>query len=131
MPLKALRLLVIPLICLTVKAVAAPDVSNNSSPQTGRLRLAFSERSPLSDRPVLYKRIGALKPPPELKDGWIEESDLATEVLDVYVSPSYRARTPQGIFVWMGVADASPQWMDVLGRHNLIFFDAKPGNDKV
>ena len=48
------------------------------------------------------------------------EYDLAGLSFEVFVPRSYNPDVPHGLFVWMGVTDVPPAWVDVLARHKLI-----------
>ncbi len=52
------------------------------------------------------------------------EYDLASLSFEVFVPRSYHPDVPHGLFVWMGVTDVPPAWMDVLARHKLILVAA-------
>src|SRR4051812_11233264 len=75
---------------------------------TGRLHLTFTERSPLSAPEVVMARLD------ELRRGVTEANarksctyDLADESFDAVVPAGYKPLVPHGLFVWMGVTEAS------------------------
>jgi len=73
--------------------------------------------------------MGAIKPPTEteIKEA---EYDPAHEPFGAYISPAYKPDGTWGLFVWVGVTDPSPEWMQVLARHKFLFVNAKPNDDK-
>jgi hypothetical protein len=111
------------LLSLTVLLVAASSSSSGESPNpraaTGQLHLTFTERSPLSSTDVIRQRMDMLA-------GGAESLtyDPASNSFEVFVPHTYRLDLPHGLFVWMGVSEFSPAWLDVLARHKLILVSA-------
>jgi len=94
---------------------------------TGLLKLTFTERSPLSRLDQLSNRTGdgfERLTPSEVA---LAEYDLAKESFDVFVPPDYQPDVPHGLLVWVGVTEYSPEWLDVLPRHRMIFITAAGG----
>ncbi len=89
---------------------------------TGRLHLTFTERSPLSAVEVVLDRTGYVNPSPNVVASF--EYDLAHLSFEVFVPPTYRPEVPHGLFVWMGVTDVPPVWLNALARHKLILIVA-------
>jgi len=50
--------------------------------------------------------------------------DLSSQTFEVVVPHSYRPELPHGLFVWMGVSEFSPAWLDTLARYRLILVSA-------
>jgi predicted esterase len=88
---------------------------------TGPLHLIFTERSPLSSVDVLLQRMDLTTQPGGAESLAYNPAGVSFEV---FVPPSYRPELPHGLFVWMGVSEFSPTWLNVLARHNLILVSA-------
>lgn len=86
-------------------------------PVPGRQRLTFTERSPYSEPNVVLGRMDYNRQTTALKTF---EYDLASLSFEVFIPRTYHPDVPHGLFVWMGVSDVPPAWMDVLARHKLI-----------
>ncbi len=104
-------------------SIASPGTAAAKAPvPTGRLHLTFTERSPLSAVDVVLQRMDYRSPSAQLRESF--EYDLAGLSFEVFVPRSYRADVPYGLFVWMGVTDVPPAWLNVLARHKLIVIAA-------
>src|SRR5207249_1578768 len=103
-------------VAVLMAGLAGPRFAAARAPATGRMTLTFTEHSPLGELEQVLRRLGALHPP-TAKEKAQAEFDLAREPFDVFIPPNYRASVPHGLFVWIGVTDASPEWFDVLARH--------------
>jgi len=98
---------------------AAPAKAPVETAPTGRMNLVFSERSALSYPEALAQRLGpyafvdiAHATPTEAARN---EYDVTRESFDVVVPQGYRPDVPHGLFVWVGVTEYSPEWLEVLG----------------
>jgi len=100
-------------------SAAAPPAS-----KTGRFNVTFTERSPFSSLEDISRRIETDPPMLKPSDAVMMEYDLANESFDVCVPKTYDPRTSHGLFVWIGVTEYSPEWLDVLAKHNIIFITA-------
>src|SRR5690242_18264750 len=69
---------------------------------TGKLRLTFTERSPLSAVEVIVQRMDDEQYTRRRKadNAKSYEYDLANESFDVYVPPDYRSNVPHGLLIW-------------------------------
>jgi predicted esterase len=102
-------------------ALAAKAPTTRASASTGRLRLTFTERSPLSARDDVLRRLDAdLRNMGANADKATLEYNLANEFFEVFVPPAYQPAVPHGLFVWTGVAELPPAWFEVFSRHKLI-----------
>jgi len=107
------------LVLAFVASAANPDRSPIKSPaSTGHLRLTFAERSPLSALDVVLDRMDMNKQSMRNTTGF--EYDLSRLSFEVVVPPTYKPNVPHGLFVWLGVTDFSPAWLNALARHKLI-----------
>jgi len=107
---------------------AAPAKAPVETAPTGRMNLVFSERSALSYPEALAQRLGpyafvdiAHATPTEAARN---EYDVTRESFDVVVPQGYRPDVPHGLFVWVGVTEYSPEWLEVLAKHRIIFITA-------
>jgi hypothetical protein len=109
------RMLLLLLAAPLASATAKEDIA------TGRLRLTFTERSPLSSEESVRARYNDYRP--EFRDGWVRffKYDLLSESFDVYVPGTYKPDVPHGLFVWFGVSKVPDQWFEVLARRKLIY----------
>jgi hypothetical protein len=86
--------------------------------KTGELDLTFTQRSPLSTRKELARRLN-------LKLSELgEDYDLATRPFKVYVPPNYNPAVPHGVFVYLGYKDSvsvATPWEPVFDKSHLIF----------
>ena len=109
-------------LTIMLALVAWPADSGGAPAQkpaaTGRLHLTFAERSPLSALDVVLDRMEYTSRSPRTAAGFTY--DLTRLAFEVFVPPTYQPDVPHGLFIWMGVADVSPAWLDVLARHKLI-----------
>jgi dienelactone hydrolase len=126
---RALALIII-FLMLTVATIAFGDESAKPD-ATGHLHLTFTQRSPLSAPDVVIDRLD------ELRRGVTEANarkscayELANESFDAVVPAGYRPSVPHGLFVWMGVTAPSPEWMQVLARHKMIFIAANARDER-
>ncbi len=102
-----------------VASAANPDRSPIKTPAaTGHLRLTFAERSPLSALDVVLSRMDMNKASIKNIAGF--EYDLSRLSFEVVVPATYKPNVPHGLFVWLGVTDFSPIWLNALARHKLI-----------
>jgi len=102
-----------------VASATSPTTSLTRAPTpTGRLHLTFAERSPLSALDVVLSRMDMNSL--SAKNAASLEYDLARLSFEVVVPPTYKPDVPHGLFVWLGVSDFSPAWLNVLARHKLI-----------
>ncbi|MCY2953634.1 MAG: hypothetical protein NTU53_16895 [Planctomycetota bacterium] len=100
---------------------AAKMSTTRASASTGHLRLSFGERSPLSERDEVLRRIDAnLRNMGPNADKASLEYDLATESFEVFVPLGYRPGVPHGLFVWTGVTEVPSAWQAIFSRHKLI-----------
>ncbi len=116
-------------LILSLLAPAMPGAeSSPGAHATGQFQLTFTERSPHSRTETVFKRMGRTNPPTatEIKDATY---DPARDPFEVYVPPTYKADGSFGLFVWVGVSEASAEWLPVLARHKLIFVSAKPHDE--
>lgn len=104
-----------------VSLAAAGPASGPSSatpPQTGEITLTFSQRSPLSSRKDIARRLGA--PEALLRDDY----DLKSFTFRTYIPPNYDPSTPYGVFVYLGNHDVSavpPEWKPLFDKSHMIF----------
>jgi|GEM_PF-392637 len=103
---------------LGVSTVSPGGSSAQMPVSTGRLRLTFTERSPLSAVDLVLRRMDYSDE--SVVDKKSFEYDLAGLSFEVFVPRSYSPDVPHGLFVWMGVTDVPPAWVNVLARHKLI-----------
>ncbi len=89
---------------------------------TGHLRLTFTERSPLSALDVVLRRMDYVNMSAAAAASL--QYDLARLSFEVFVPSTYKPDVPHGLFVWMGVTDVPPAWVNVLARHKLILIVA-------
>jgi hypothetical protein len=84
----------------------------------GEIELTFTQRSPLSTRKELARRLSVK----EAELG--ADYDLATRPFKAYVPPSYSPAVPHGVFVYLGYKDSVEwpvPWEPVLDKAHLIF----------
>lgn len=114
------------LVLAFVASAANPGSSPTKPPaSTGHLRLTFAERSPLSALDVVLDRMDMNKQSIRNAAGF--EYDLSRLSFEVVVPPTYKPDVPHGLFVWLGVTDFSPTWLNALARHKLILVVANAG----
>ncbi len=96
---------------------------------TGHLRLTFTERSPLRALDVVLRRLDYTN----MSAGAAArlEYDLSRLSFEVFVPRPYQPDEPRGLFVWMGVTDVPPAWVNVLARHKLILIVANTRRGRV
>lgn len=96
------------------------------SAATGRLHLTFTERSPLSARDQILRRIDVDPQSKSLSPKMRAnvEYDLANESFEVFVPPAYRGDVAYGLFLWNGVGEVPPAWQEVFSRRKLIWISA-------
>jgi len=100
---------------------AAKMSTTRASASTGRLRLVFAERSPLSERDEVLRRTDMdLRYMGPDADKRAMEYDLPNESFDLFVPPGYNPHVPYGLFVWMGAREVPSAWQAVFSRHKLI-----------
>ncbi|HEX8524825.1 MAG TPA: prolyl oligopeptidase family serine peptidase [Tepidisphaeraceae bacterium] len=108
-------------------AVARADDPPHRPGDTGRFNVAFTERHPLSPRETFLHRTTAIPrhinhfPTDTPQSVAVAEYDLSRESFDLVVPKTYDKSRPQGLFVWIGVTEYSPEWLEVLAKHNIIF----------
>lgn len=115
------------LLLSVISVWAVPGAGSGGQPAkapaaTGRLRLTFTERSPLSALDVVLRRMDFTSMSASAAANF--EYDLARLSFEVFVPPTYKSDAPHGVFVWMGVTDVPPAWVNVLSRHQLILLVA-------
>jgi hypothetical protein len=106
-------------IAVCVGSASLPGAeASKSPPATGSLRLTFTESSPLSSNPVLLQRLDLTNQPASMD--LLGDYHLQSHPLEVVVPRTYRPTQAHGVFVWMGVSDFPPAWLESLARHRLI-----------
>ncbi|MGE5294636.1 MAG: hypothetical protein ACM3VT_07395 [Solirubrobacterales bacterium] len=100
-----------------MQAMVWAGASTKTPVAAGPLRLTFTERSPYSEPNVVMSRLDYSPQSTSVK---AFEYDLADLSFEAFVPRSYHPDVPHGLFVWMGVTNVPPAWIDVLGRHKLI-----------
>lgn len=108
-------------IALLSLAAAAPATgpANPSPPKTGEIALNFTQRSPLSSRKEIARRLG-------LKESVLgPDYDLSTYTFRAYVPPNYDPSTPHGLFVFLGShhpwQQYPAQWEPLFDKSHMIF----------
>jgi hypothetical protein len=121
------------LVVGTSSAASAAE-AGRAAAATGRLRLTFAERSPLSTLDGVC-RAAKLDPrkefTPENREKW--NYDLAQESFEAFIPRGYNPKVPYGLFVFIspGEAHVPRGWIDALGRHKLIWVSANnTGNSR-
>jgi hypothetical protein len=121
------HLLGVLILAVIISAGATTPLNQQPPPaaeQVGHVQLTFAERSPLSSVEALRERneetIADLTPSHLAHI----EYDLSNESFDVWVPTNSERNVPLGLFVWVGVTQASGEWLDVLARHKMIFIAA-------
>ena len=120
------------LLCLLIPA-ALSIAAHADAVRTGRLRLQFTNRSPLSDTETLSQRTGWAAE--GMRKNHIDpDYKLADESFELYVPADYDGKKPFGLLVWVS---ASPfggppdKWLAVLDKRHLIWVGAnRAGNDR-
>ncbi|HWE92405.1 MAG TPA: tetratricopeptide repeat protein [Tepidisphaeraceae bacterium] len=102
-------------------AAAAPATApgNASPPQTGEITLTFTQRSPLSSRKEIARRLAL--PESKLPGG---DYDLTTFPFRAYVPPNYDPNTPYGVFVYLGNHDVNTvatKWEPLFDKSHMIY----------
>ena len=116
--LRKLRVLLWGALLLLAAAAPATAPAGASAAQTGEITLNFTQRSPLSSRKELARRLSFQ----ESRLG--DDYDLKTFTFQVYVPPSYDPKTPYGILVYLGNHDVSSvptQWEPLFDKSHMIF----------
>jgi hypothetical protein len=109
------KLLIGVMLVLWAAGTISGGAPANAPAATGRLRLTFSEHSPLSGMDTVLQRLDMADHPPD------NLQNMAYDLtFDVFVPPNYTPNVPHGLLVWMGVSGFSAAWLDVLPRHKLI-----------
>jgi hypothetical protein len=103
--------------------------ASKTPPATGALHLTFTKRSPLSYTDVVLQRMDLTNQPGSSAVSL--DYDLTSQTFEVVVPRSYKPEVPHGLFVWMGVSEFSPAWLDVLARHRLILVSANTVKGRV
>lgn len=105
------------LLSLAAAAPAtAPD--NASPPQTGEITLNFTQRSPLSSRKEIARRLSCQES--ELRGDY----DLTTFTFRAYIPPNYDPSTPDGVFVYLGnhdVNSVATRWEPLFDKSHMIY----------
>ncbi len=109
-------------LVLGTSAPGSGNPSTRAPASTGHLRLTFVERSPLSALEVVLRRMDFTGMSATAAASL--EYDLARLSFEVFVPRTYKPDVPHGLFVWMGVTDVPPVWVNVLARHKLILIVA-------
>jgi hypothetical protein len=114
------------LLCTVACGVCrADDVSSTGpsngpaqSAKTGKLDLAFTDRSPLSSPQSLAQRLN-------LKQSELgPDYDLSKRPFKAFVPTNYDPATPCGVIVYLGYKDSvsvPPRWLPMLEKAHLIF----------
>jgi len=99
---------------------------------TGRLRLTFTERSPLSAQAEVLRRLDIDPRDKKYAGAYdaIPEYVLGDESFEVSVPPGYRPDRPHGLFVWVGVGGVPAVWQGVFNRNRLIWISTDPGTGR-
>ncbi|HEU5396815.1 MAG TPA: hypothetical protein VFV81_06590, partial [Verrucomicrobiae bacterium] len=73
---------------------------------------------------TVLERLGMARNPPANRDAMNYDMTFY-----VFVPPTYDAKVPHGIFVWMGVTGFPRDWLNVIAQHKLILVCAnnRPG----
>lgn len=92
--------------------------SNASAPKTGEITLKFTQRSPLSSRREIARRLG-------MKEAVLgPDYDLATFTFRAYIPRDYDPSTPYGVFVFLGnhdVPSVPPKWEPFFDKSHMIY----------
>lgn len=111
-----------PLICaaLLSLAAAAPATAPDNAlpPQTGELTLKFTQRSPLSSRAEVARRLSCKES--DLHDDY----DLTTFAFTAYVPRNYDPAVSYGVFFDLGTKDldnAPAAWEPLFDKSHMIF----------
>ncbi|MGA2231871.1 MAG: hypothetical protein ABSH22_13315 [Tepidisphaeraceae bacterium] len=100
------------------RAAETPGAAAAGEVKTGEIDLTFTQRSPLSTRKELARRLSLKET--DLGDDY----DLSQRPFKAYVPGNYDAATPQGIVVYLGYKDtvsSPPDWRPFLDDSHLIF----------
>jgi len=101
-------------------STAAP-AANTSAPvalTAGESDITFTDRSPLSSKKELAKRLGA-----DVEDLGADY-DLSKQPYKIYVPKNFDPAQPVGVLVFLGYKDSTctpPTWRDLLDKADLIF----------
>jgi hypothetical protein len=102
-------------------AAAAPATvpDNASPPKTGEIALHLTQRSPLSSRKEIARRLSCKES--DLSGG---DYDLTTYTFRAYIPPDYDPSTPYGVFVYLGnhdVSSVATKWEPLFDKSHMIF----------
>jgi predicted esterase len=105
---------------LTVAALKDLRARAAEGPETGQLRLTFTEKSPNSQPDVIGRRDPFAN---QYYSRGGTDYDLSAAPFQVFVPPKYSPSVPHGLFVFMspGGPKVMPTWLPVFARHKLIF----------
>jgi hypothetical protein len=126
-----LRIMLI--LCISTTGLSGQSIGTTAGSK--RLHLTFTERSPLSTLDIVLPRFdpnhSSQKPSDTAKTrlGY----DLAEESFEAFIPSTYKSDVPHGLFVWVsaGNAEVPSAWLDVFGRHKLIWISANnSGNQR-
>jgi dienelactone hydrolase len=116
------RVLIGSVLALGISAANATDTPARTPAPTGPLRLTFTERSPYSATDLVLQRMGYSRQ--SIGNSKAFEYDLSSLSFEAFVPRSYSPDVPHGLFVWLGVTDVPPAWVDILARHKLVLVSA-------
>jgi hypothetical protein len=110
------------ILCLMVHRACWGDDTPASQPsapaKTGKFDVTFTERSPLSRRPELARRLNLQEA------GMGDDYDLAHQPFKVFVPTNYDPKVACGVIVYLGYKDTAETpaaWEPVLEKSHLIF----------
>src|SRR5688572_15152292 len=111
---------------IALAGLGAKEPATSDAPATGRMRLAFDERSPLGAPEEVLPRtrpqFADASALPALSDE--EKAKLSYDIrdyeFDVIVPPRYKPGVPHGLFIWVGQCDIQNVWLPILARHKFI-----------
>jgi hypothetical protein len=109
------------LLAAATASAGAPTTGPASAPppQTGDIKLTFSQRSPLSSPKEIARRISLKES--DLAGG---DYDLTTFVFRAYIPPNYDPHASYGVFVYLGNHDANSvttKWEPLFDKSHMIY----------
>ena len=111
--MQGVRTLVLMSVCIISSIAGAQEL------RTGEFETTFTQRSPLSEKKELLKRLGHKN---------AEDYDLSREPFLIYVPADYDPSASYGLILWINHEDvtvAPPKWMPLLDQSRLIFVVSK------
>ena len=103
---------------LSLAAAPATAPSHASPPQTGEITLKFTQRSPLSSRKEIARRLSCQE------SDLHEDYDLTTFPFRAYIPPNYDPKIAYGVFVYLGNHDVNTvpkQWEPLFDKSHMIY----------